>query len=322
MDLLIGHISALSYWRTVGPGFLRDWKSRQAATRRAERVIEQREKPRMSEGNRRPAGCILPLSVLVLDAPVRVQTKALVASTWGTALPRTSFVDAGQGFLISTPEFCFLQMASRLSLAQLICLGFELCGTYALHANSPATYRTASLTTVSKLRAFVDKVPNAHGRKKAARALRYVLDGSASPMETMLAMLLCLPHALGGYALPHPLLNQRIDINPSAKKAASKSYCVCDLYWPDARVAVEYDSDLEHTGAERIAKDSKRRNTLFANDVQVVTVTRAQACSGEELNRIANLLAHHLGKRLRYRDPGFTRQHLALAAEFWELVGE
>ena len=33
---------------------------------------------------------------------------------------------------MSAPEFCFLQMAGCLSLVQLIQLGFELCGTYAV----------------------------------------------------------------------------------------------------------------------------------------------------------------------------------------------
>ena len=64
-------------------------------------------------------------------------------------------------------------MANRLSLARLIMLGYELCGTYVLVDKGPAPRRDAPLTTVAKLRTFVEGASNARGRKKALRlALR------------------------------------------------------------------------------------------------------------------------------------------------------
>mgnify|MGYP007055184147 FL=1 len=57
------------------------------------------------------------------------------------------------------------------------------------------------MTTVERLRAFTENVGPVHGRKKAARALQYVMGDSASPRETALAMLLCLPYRLGGYGI-------------------------------------------------------------------------------------------------------------------------
>ena len=183
MDILIGYESALDYWRTVGPNYLRGYDARQAATRRARRALASSERPTLSEGNRRPAGCTLPLCTLVGSVDVRTRTPA-VLSSFCSVLPERSFVDAGEGFLMSTPEFCFLQMANRLSLARLIMLGYELCGTYVLVDKGPAPRRDAPLTTVAKLRTFVEGASNARGRKKALRALRYVLDRSASPMES------------------------------------------------------------------------------------------------------------------------------------------
>ncbi|MFR1640804.1 MAG: hypothetical protein ACLSVD_17725 [Eggerthellaceae bacterium] len=44
-------------------------------------------------------------------------------------------------------------------------------------------------------------------------------------METMLAMMLCLPYGLGGYGLEKPLINHRVDV-PSSSKG-----------WPIARTA-------------------------------------------------------------------------------------
>ena len=65
MDMLIGYESALKYWRTAGPRFLRGYDARQSATRRARRAAASKERPSLPEGNRRPAGCTLPLEVLV-----------------------------------------------------------------------------------------------------------------------------------------------------------------------------------------------------------------------------------------------------------------
>lgn len=320
MDMVIGYDSALDYWRTVGPNFLRGYEDRQTATRRARRALASSKVPRLSEGNRRPAGCALPVTALVGDASCRTSTASVVARIYPD-VPERSFIDAGNGFLVSTPEFCFLQMANRLSLARLIALGFELCGTYILVSHGPAPRRDAPLTTVAKLRAFVEGAPNARGRKKALRALRSVLDRSASPMESVLAMLLSLPYSLGGYGLTQPSLNFHVDVPPRFRKLADRTYCECDLCWPEARLAVEYDSRLHHADPERQESDARRRGTLTSLGFTVVTVSRAQTMDSGSFNRLAHQLAKLLGKRLRYVDPGFTHTHLALRDELLEAIG-
>ena len=320
MDMLIGYESALKYWRTAGPRFLRGYDARQSATRRARRAAASKERPALPEGNRRPAGCTLPLEVLVGDPGIRTRTPSVTSCFWSD-LPERSFIDAGNGFLVSTPEFCFLQMANRLSVTQLMMLGYELCGTYVLVDKGPAPRRDAPLTTVAKLRAFAEGAPNARGRKKALRALRSVLDRSASPMESVLAMLLSLPYSLGGYGLAQPSLNFRVDVPPRFRKLADRTYCACDLCWPEARLAVEYDSRLHHADPERQESDARRRSTLTSLGFTVVTVSRAQAMDSGSFNRLAHQLAKLLGKRLRYVDPGFTHTHLGLRDELLEAVG-
>lgn len=222
---------------------------------------------------------------------------------------------------MSTPEFCFLQMANRLSLARLIMLGYELCGTYVLVDKGPAPRRDAPLTTVAKLRTFVEGASNARGRKKALRALHYVLDRSASPMESALAMLLCLPYGLGGYGLPEPRLNYHVDVPPSFRAMADRKHCVCDLCWPESKLAAEYDSELHHVDPERRESDARRRSTLITLGFTVVTVSKGQVMDSAAFNRLAHQLAKRLGKRLRYVDPGFTRAHLELRAELFEAIG-
>lgn len=321
MDILIGYDSALEYWRLVGPRFLCGHQARRAATRQAAKAFSCAEKPRLAEGNRRPAGCELPLQVLVGKTESRTKTASLISYKW-TALPERSFIDAGQGFYVSTPEFCFLQMASKMTLAQLIQLGFELCGTYALVKGCPATAREAPLTSVSKLKAFVDAASFAPGRAKALRATHYLLNGSASAMETVLALMLYLPYNLGGYGLRKPLLNYRVDVPNSLRELTDRSYCRCDLCWPDASLAVEYDSRLHHSDLDRQSSDARRRSTLIALGYTVVTVFPDHVMDGGAFNRLARQLAQLTGKRLRYQDPGFTHKHLELRdqlfANLWQ----
>ncbi len=116
-------------------------------------------------------------------------------------------------------------------------------------------------------------------------------------METVIVLLLCLPPRLGGYGLPMPLLNHRVDVGRNRRKTSSNKYYVCDAFWREAWLDVEYDSDLAHTGPLRIAKDAKRRNGLASLGVTVITVTKEQAFNCDEMDRIA----HAVAKKLRWR---------------------
>jgi len=131
-------------------------------------------------------------------------------------------------------------------------------------------------------------------------------------METRLVMMLCLPYKLGGYAIEMPALNHRIDLKKAARKITDKKFCVCDLYWPQVKLAVEYEGEESHTGIENVSKDSSRRDALIAMGITVITVTKWQINSPKEVNGIAHLLADKLGKRLRYKDPDFTRRCIEL----------
>ncbi|MCL2488794.1 MAG: DUF559 domain-containing protein, partial [Oscillospiraceae bacterium] len=97
-----------------------------------------------------------------------------------------------------------------------------------------------------------------------------------------------------------------------ARKHFDKSYYVCDLFWPHENVAVEYDSDQQHTGSERIASDSKRRNALNSAGVRVVSVTKQQLYSHVELEGVARTIASHMGKRLFSKKNNFHARHQEL----------
>jgi len=233
-------------------------------------------------------------------------------------MPERCLVNIGDGLLVASPELCFFQMASKLSFVKLIELGYELCGTYSfilpedvsadeeIEASRETAYNLVQLTNKKKLTAFVAQMPGKHGKKKATRALKYIIDGSGSPMETILAILLVLPINLGGYGFPLPEMNRRINPKAAMRKGASKQYYKCDLCWKDFNVAVEYDSYLYHSDSTGIAGDSIKRGDLALSGIDVITVTNRQINSVGEFGKVAKQIASKLGRQIQIRNPRFT----------------
>ena len=257
-----------------------------------------------------------PLHVMLSKPSARKTPLEINQHVFKGVTPAGCFVGSGEGYMVSTPEFCFLQLANQLPLPRLIQLGYELCGGYSiplvgdLEVPKRGYYEREPFTETKALQAFIERMSGVKGHQKAMRALRYILDGSASPMETKLSMLLTLPYNLGGYGFFFPELNYRITPSKTALRSASKSYYVCDLFWPDYDLAVEYDSDYCHTGTKNIAADSKKRNALALMGITVITVTKNQLYSRIELEKVARILANHLDKRLLHsRNPGFATVH-------------
>ncbi len=88
---------------------------------------------------------------------------------------------------------------------------FELCGTYGIPtvALVPTTASSALSPRLPSAR-FIEAAGDMPGTVKARKALRFIASGSASPMETCMVMLLCLPLRLGGYNLPKPQMNREV----------------------------------------------------------------------------------------------------------------
>lgn len=211
-------------------------------------------------------------------------------------------------YCLIPPEYLFLQMAETMNFLDLLLLGFELCGTYfsgqgidAFANTSIASPRHKPFTRANKIARFLDSdvASQTKGIAQATQASKFLLDNSDSPRESALALMLTLPRRLGGYALPRPLLNQRINIPRSSSQLIRNDHFRCDLLWPKEGLAIEYDSDLHHVGAQKIAKDASRRDALALLGIQAITVTNKQFASMNEMNKVAHAVAKTLGIRQR-----------------------
>lgn len=320
MAVLLGHMTALEYWRSLAT--MRDARlhdalvGSQAERRRITNMLQQKLAAAPSRQDSLAYLADYPDADVITVGKHAHSRNAFLLSRRIASLPAHSCVQANahhqaKPLYVCTPEFCFLQMAQQLSLEELIALGFELCGTYAIQ-NEGTVYDALPLTTPEKLKAFLSHISGAKGIAPARRAAKYIIAGSASPMETALAMFLTLPYSLGGYGFSQPQLNYRIDIPASLANVVRSHYFVCDLFWPDASLAIEYDSNLAHAGINRTVHDSMRQSVLTGIGISVLSVTWPQVKDRNAFEQLAHVVARQTRKRLQYKNPEFIRHHLNL----------
>lgn len=241
-----------------------------------------------------------PLHLLVPADSLRSPSAYRCCHTWSGQLRPRSFVQVLEDVYVSSPAFCFMQLCCKIDPIERIVLGNELCGVYLPSAFAPSGLRRCPpLTTPEELIRFAKRSPSAPGKHLATQAAQHVIGNSASPMETALEMLLCLPRTLGGHRIPKPHMNVRVNMARATQLDTDGDTCFCDLYWPKHHLGVEYDSALHHAGAG--AHDAARRNRLTSAGIHVISVTSEQMHDPSLLDVVAHQIARHLGYRDRPR---------------------
>ena len=258
-----------------------------------------------------------PLHFLVPNTRHRPRSDAYVAHVCTKPLPGEMFYRVSAEVQVTSPELTFVQMATKLELPVLIALGMELCGTYRRNVIGAAVpgfavpqtiYDQPQLTTVEKLRAFIEGASSLPGAKQARRALDFMLDCSASPFETIVYLLLCLPRRMGGYALPVPELNPAIEFTDRARTFTLRGSARGDLYWRDAKLDLEYNG-ADHDDSR--SADSMRRKALERMNIQVIELTNDEVEQAEIFHATVLRIAKTLGVRVRVeRDFAARRAYL------------
>lgn len=258
----------------------------------------------------RPPSEHSPLYILVPRVDRRRRVKHVRQRLFGATLPRHSFVRIGTEVYVPTPELTFLLMAHYLNLHELIVLGMELCGHYRLAGantccplkSNRTIYNQASLTTPQRLSDYLDHVERVRGLPLAKLACGYLAADSASPMETALYALLCLPRNQGGYGFPRPVLNVRRRVTVQAERVTLSRTLVPDLLWPEALLDLEYDSEEFHASDEHLRNGAIRTLALRIMNVEVIAATKEMIYDQAMFDALAKLVAKSLG--IRVRKPG------------------
>ena len=251
--------------------------------------------------------------LLTFEKGNRRRSSKHIAHTWSALVPDGSLCDLGTGVFVCSPAFLFLQTAATHSLAHTIAYGDELCGMYAFDPYSERGMRKRRpLTNVAKLRSYVETARGCPGYRRAMAALGYLVDGSASPAETLAEMLICLPHRYGGYYLEVPELNVELRLSPAAARVAHKSICYPDMYWRQIAFDIEYHGKYDHSREDAFDSDRARVNALRLEGIEVIELTNKQVGDLVAFETIALRLAGLLGRRIDPAKLGATKQRVEL----------
>ena len=318
MKVFASHDTALDYWRLhfspdseIGDPLKTDPGEKFAYTRND--VLSCFPELYIEDGK--------PVHVLVFNEGARGSSRQVICHKWTTNLPVDAFHGRGS-FRVSSPEFLFLQMATTLTVVQLIALGCELCGTYILTPKQkvvPSAFddypeRRTPLTNIGKIESLLDSAGPARGVKKARRALKYVVEDSRSPMETRTYMQLCLPPMLGGYGLPKAEMNPEIPLGEEARRVSGMRSSWGDICWPSKRLDVEYNGSV-HAGIDKMRHDAGRALGIEHMGWRVMSITCLQVFNIERFEVVAKEVAAHLRFRLRPDVLGWTPARMALHEE-------
>ena len=240
-----------------------------------------------------------------------------VSHACSATLSKGSFRRLGPGVYACAPALVFaLAGGQKTSDVALLELAYELCGTYSTPLTcEKSVYNTSALATADELADYARRNGDVKGARKALRLARFVADGSASPRETKLALLLGLPHTMGGGGLGIPRMNYEVEATREARLIAQRASFRCDLCWPEACLDVEYQSRAIHGNEASRIDDSRRENALHAMGWEVVGVTNEELDSQAACDVITSTLAKRLGKDPRVRTKDYRERKMSLRAE-------
>lgn len=161
---------------------------------------------------------------------------------------------------------------------------------------------------------------SAQGLKRFERARRLALPGSASPEESLFALMATVPRKLGGEGLPAPSLNRRVMLSRSAAQAYGSDSCVGDAMWLPPVALGRHSLCVEIIGRQfhgDAGKDDARANALSASGVDVIHVDHAQMTSLDRWEVIVDIIAKGIGWNVPNLTPAFRRQRARLRRELF-----
>ena len=212
----------------------------------------------------------------------------VVAHVCSSAIPAGSVYMVKPNIGVASVALTTVLMSRTMSDNQLVRLMYEECATYRVY-DYRNEYRP--LSSVDDLDKELAKLSHIRGCARVAELLEFIVDNSASPRETDLAMLAWLPWRLGGYGFPIGEMNKKKHFGDAVRR--------CDIWFEKAKLGIEYESDESHSGEADIAHDSARRTFLGNKGCTVITMTNGEfkddALSHETMRYVGKLL----GRRVR-----------------------
>jgi hypothetical protein len=225
-------------------------------------------------------------------------------------LPAGAFIELTSDIYVASPELLYVLRSRELSLPQAIDFGCWLCGTFCYGDNGEILERP-QVTTPNRLRSFVELCSHVAGIRNARRAVDWVIPKAASPMEAACAIPFYLSRRLGGFGLPIPELNYRVDLTPAEAEIAGKERIYIDVYWRDFGFGLEYQGEEVHGSYDALRSDIARQLAAEEHHIDFQMMTIDQLREKSQRLAVAKKAARHLGVVLDLNE-GFIRRNQAM----------
>ncbi|HJA29978.1 MAG TPA: hypothetical protein IAA15_10505 [Candidatus Olsenella pullicola] len=275
-----------------------------------------------------------PLSLASFSRETRSQSSLVDPRAFLARLPEGSFLEViredGTPFgservpvrlFVESPGISLVGFARRLlklvrggaisedaAFVRLLSLAMEACGLYARDPCAPLTgecaYDVESVGSADDLRLQLGELSRLQGLRLAREVASYAKDGSGSPGETLLSLVMRLPPRRGGIPLPDFVENEPVEWPEDARDVVKHQTMRPDFHWPKHRVASEYNGGA-HGQSSAYVEDSFRVQDYAACDIALVPATYDDIRNAASLERFVRLVAKKLAP---HEDEGFLRR--------------
>lgn len=297
-----------------------------------------------------------PVDVLVLDRALRTGATSTKQHLWQGELPKGAVRDSQWCGQVTTPAFTLFNLATQVSLTQLVMAMYEMCGYFAIYKPAPemeallaqgdflppgfgwrrvrnydgkptSLWQREPIVELSELCALARETAGHKGHKNFARAIDCVTGACASPFEVQASMLLGMPRSLGGQGIALEN-NKEIRLDKQARKLAPKQRCYADLYIEspthNKALVVECQGAAVHANGPAVFTDADRSTALQSMGLDVLLLTYRQIVEEARFNAVLQHIAQKLGLCIRPKTPRYQEAESTLRRELfagWETLG-
>lgn len=317
MELVISHESALELFERrrferLGDERIPYLPSRGLGATEIQEALAGSRSPRSEEIARvlRLTGLSLPLHVSVARAAERFTGRGITCHVWRAPVSEGALMRVAPGVLAFTPPWTLAQIAQDADVVTLALEACLVCGTFArrnardvrpdddgersLLCNLPRVCRVEEIVELAE-RLMAARI---RGGRRLAEAAACALDGSNSPAESRVAMLLSASRRRGGFGLRGLRLNEPVELDETGASLLGRRTMRPDILLPSGD-ACEFDSKTWHATEDAHERDALRREALSASGYVPHTITSGQVRDLRLLSALAAQLAKRQGMRCR-----------------------
>lgn len=169
-------------------------------------------------------------------------------------------------------------------------------------------WKRPPLTSIDQLETLAYEMYQDSTPRALKRALGFAMDGSASPLESKIALFLTMGMRFGGEGWPKPKLNQRITFDEAAVRLAHQGHCVADQLYTETKGILEINGEAFHSDDLTFKKETGRTAALESMGYRVASFTYDQISDLENYDSIIAQRAETLGLPLANRTAAFLHR--------------